>query len=440
MERKLVFIKYVSFNMLSMVGLSCYILADTLFIANGVGSIGLTALNLILPLYSIISGLGLLIGVGSATRFSILKVQQRDQEASAYFTTAMKLGFLISIPITILGFVFAKQIMYFMGADFEVIEIASTYLRTFILFTPFFIIQQIIVTFVRNDNNPRLASFAMLTGTLFNIVFDYILVFPCQLGMFGAALATGFSPIVALCICSLHVLWKQNHFHFTNVRLKIYYIWKIITIGISTFVTELSGGIIVFVFNMVILSIGGNIAVASYGIISNLALVVTALYTGIAQGIQPLLSQSHGQRNTELTHAYFGYAIVTSLIVSTMIYVCMLCFPQFIVAIFNSENNMTMAQIAQNGLPLYFAGFFFAGINMVMITFFASTEQMKKSFVLSILRGGVIIIPLVIGLSILFHLNGVWISFPISECFILIIAIQFYYRSHKTLYQKTSVN
>lgn len=388
MERKLVFIKYVSFNMLSMVGLSCYILADTLFIANGVGSIGLTALNLILPLYSIISGLGLLIGVGSATRFSILKVQQRDQEASAYFTTAMKLGFLISIPITILGFVFAKQIMYFMGADFEVIEIASTYLRTFILFTPFFIIQQIIVTFVRNDNNPRLASFAMLTGTLFNIVFDYILVFPCQLGMFGAALATGFSPIVALCICSLHVLWKQNHFHFTNVRLKIYYIWKIITIGISTFVTELSGGIIVFVFNMVILSIGGNIAVASYGIISNLALVVTALYTGIAQGIQPLLSQSHGQRNTELTHAYFGYAIVTSLIVSTMIYVCMLCFPQFIVAIFNSENNIIMAQIAQNGLPLYFAGFFFAGINMVMITFFASTEQMKKSFVLSNFKRG----------------------------------------------------
>lgn len=116
MERKLVFIKYVSFNMLSMVGLSCYILADTLFIANGVGSIGLTALNLILPLYSIISGLGLLIGVGSATRFSILKVQQRDQEASAYFTTAMKLGFLISIPITILGFVFAKSNLVFYGS------------------------------------------------------------------------------------------------------------------------------------------------------------------------------------------------------------------------------------------------------------------------------------------------------------------------------------
>lgn len=429
MERKFTFMKYVSFNMLSMVGLSCYILADTLFIANGVGSIGLTALNLIIPLYNIISGLGLLIGVGAATRFSILRVRSQDQEASAYFSTAIRTATMIAIPIVIFGFIYAPKIMHFMGADQEVMEIAVTYLRTFIIFTPFFIIQQIIVTFVRNDNNPRLASFAMLTGTMFNIVFDYILVFPCQLGMFGAALATGFSPIVTLLICGLHVVWKQNHFHYIRCSFQKSQLWQIVTIGLPAFITELSGGIIIFVFNIVILSIGGNIAVASYGIISNLALVVTALYTGIAQGVQPLISQSYGHNDHHLTVAYLRYALVTTLTVSVIVYGCILTLPNSIVAIFNSEGNILMAQIAQQGLPLYFFGFFFVGINMILISYFASIEKIKPSFMLSLLRGGIVIVPLVIILSNLFSLYGVWISFPISEASIMLLAFLFYQKS-----------
>ena len=93
----------------------------------------------------------------------------------------MKLALMISIPIAVMGFLFAENIMHFMGANQETIPIASAYLKAYIIFTPFFILQQIVVAFIRNDNNPRLASIAMLLGTLFNIVFDYILVFPCQL-------------------------------------------------------------------------------------------------------------------------------------------------------------------------------------------------------------------------------------------------------------------
>ena len=173
MKRQFIFLKYVSFNMLSMIGLSCYILADTLFIANGVGSMGLAALNLIIPLYNVITGIGLLIGVGSATHFSILKVQNKAKEASLYFSIAMKLALMISIPIAVMGFLFAENIMHFMGANQEIIPIASAYLKAYIIFTPFFILQQIVVAFIRNDNNPRLASIAMLLGTLFNICLLY---------------------------------------------------------------------------------------------------------------------------------------------------------------------------------------------------------------------------------------------------------------------------
>lgn len=423
MNAKKIFLKYVFFNILSMIGMSCYVLADTLFISNGVGLDGLTALNLTLPVYNLIFGIGALIGVGGATRFSILKTQEKDHDASAYFTHALIMTLIISIPFIVIGCFFSKDVVKILGANYEVVDIASLYLRTFIMFTPFFILEHIIVTFIRNDQNPKLASIAMLSATLFNILFDYILVYPCHLGMFGAALATGASPIIALSICSLHFIKKQNHFHVIKCQMKWEMIKNIIQIGIPSFITELSGGIIVFVFNMVIYDIGGNTAVASYGIISNLAIVVTSLYTGIAQGIQPLLSQSYAKDEYKKTQIYLKYAYMTSLIISLLIYICIILFPDTIVSIFNSENNQVMAKIAKEGLFLYFIGFFFVGLNMILTSYFASIEKTKPSFVVSLLRGGVLIIPLVIILAQILEIQGVWLSFPISELCILIIAL-----------------
>lgn len=424
------FIKYTSLSMLSMIGLSCYILADTLFIANGVGPLGLTALNLDLPIYNIIFGLGTMLGVGAATRFSILKSQDKHYEANQYFSQSLIVGLIISIPFMIIGIFFPATIVQLLGGNSEVLPIAVDYLRTFIIFTPFFIINQIMVTFVRNDHNPKLASIAMLMGTLFNIIFDYILVFPCQLGMFGAALATGFSPVVSLLICMFHFAKKRNNFTFVKTKLYYEHLYHFITIGIPSFVTELSGGVIIFIFNIVILNIGGNIAVASYGIVCNLALVVTSFYTGIAQGIQPLLSQCYGHHQNELIHTITRYAIVMSLIVSGIVYILIFMFPENIISLFNSENNIVMTEIAKNGLLYYFTGFFCVGINMIAVSYFASVEKVKPSFLISILRGGLLIIPIVLVTSQFFSLTGVWLAFPLTELIVLFIAFLLHNKYH----------
>jgi len=429
MSTKKLFLKYASLSMISMIGMSCYVLADTLFIANGVGPLGLTSLNLVLPVYNIIFGLGLLLGVGGATRFSILKSQGNVGEVHSYYTLAILLGLFISIPFIIVGCFFPEIIVTLMGGNQEVMEMASLYLRTFSIFTPFFILNYIIVTFVRNDHNPTLASVAMLSGTIFNIIFDYILIFPCHLGMFGAALATGCSPIISISICCFHFIQKKNHFHFIKPKLNFQHIRQIISIGIPSFVTELSSGVITFVFNMVILNIGGNIAVASYGIICNLAIVVISLFTGIGQGVQPLMSQSYGRHDEQSIHIYLRYALLTSLILACFIYMIIYLNPNSIISFFNNENNQMMAMIAKTGLILYFIGFFFAGFNIIFVSYFSSIEKVKQSFFLSLLRGGVVIIPLVIILSSLFQMNGVWLSFPISECFVFLVAICLYIHS-----------
>lgn len=422
------FFKYIFFNMLSMIGMSCYVLADTLFISNGVGLNGLAALNLTLPVYNLIFGLGALIGIGGATRFSILSVQDKDHEASAYFTYAFFMTLLVSVPFLIGGLFFSQEIVILLGANAQIVSIASLYLRTFIIFTPFFILEHMMIAFVRNDHNPKLASIAMLSATLFNIIFDYILVFPMNLGMFGAALATGVSPIIALSICSLHFIKKQNHFHFIQYSFHLAIIKNIIQIGIPSLISELSGGIIVLVFNQIIFSIGGNIALASYGVISNLSIVVTSLYGGISQGIQPLISQSYARKDHHQTHSYLKYAFVTSFVISLVIYIFILFYTSEIIALFNSEGDPVMINIAMNGLLIYFFGFFFAGMNMTIISYFAAIEEMKPSSLLSLLRGGIVIIPLVIVFAQFFLMNGVWLSFPVSELMIMIMAMSFLWK------------
>lgn len=428
-KTKLEFFKYVSFSMISMLGMSCYCLADTLFIANGVGLNGLTALNLVLPIYNVIFAIGLLLGVGGATRYAIARAQHKHHEASLYFTHALTAGIVISIPIMIIGFFYAYQVVELLGARLEIRDTAGIYLKSFIAFTPFFISQSIIVSFIRNDHNPRLASLAMLAGTLFNILFDYILVFPCKLGMMGAALATGCSPIITLLICSYHFLSHHNHFHIVKTSFLPKQLLSIIQIGLPSFITELSSGIIIYVFNSVALSIGGNIAVASYGVISNLAIVITSLYSGISQGIQPLLSHSFGAQKMSETKTYVRLAMMTSTVLSLIVFISTLLFPQTIIAFFNSESNAMMAHIAELGLPLYFVSYFFVGMNMIIISYFSSTDQVKPSSLLSILRGGVIVIPLVLILSYFFSMTGLWMSYPISECIILIIALYFLKKS-----------
>lgn len=417
------FIKYVSFNILSNIGMSCYILADTLFIANGVGLDGLTALNIVLPVYNLIFAVGLLLGIGGATEFSILRAQKNNKEASLYYTHAIIIGLLFSVFIMIPGFTNAKEIVTFLGADNDIISIAVTYLKSFILFTPFFILQQIIVTFVRNDDNPKLASIAMLTGTTFNIIFDYIFVFPMNLGMMGAALATGCSPIIALIICSLHFIQKKNNFHFIKNRLSFRYLKQIFKIGIPSFITELSSGIIIYAFNLIILSISGNIAVASYGILSNLAIVVAGLYNGISQGIQPLLSQSFGLKLKKEVKAYLKMAIITSLIISIFVLLSTILYPYTIVSWFNSENSQFMTDIAVHALPIYFFAFFFIGINMILVSYFSSITLVKPSSIISILRSGIILIPLVVIFAKVYGLIGVWISYPVSECIIMFLGL-----------------
>ena len=192
-----------------MVGISCYVLADTFFISLAEGANGITALNLVLPVYGVIYAIGAMIGIGSATRFS-LKKSLGENDSENYFTNSVVFTFIVGIIFLVLGRIFSRDILLSMGADETILAIGLDYLNIVVYFTPFFMLNFTFTAFVRNDGSPNTAMAATISSSLFNVLFDYILMFPLGMGMTGAALATGISPIVSIAICLSHFFSKNN--------------------------------------------------------------------------------------------------------------------------------------------------------------------------------------------------------------------------------------
>lgn len=409
------FFRYTSLNVLGMIGLSCYILADTFFVSQGIGTDGLTALNLAIPIYSFIHGSGLMIGMGGATKYSILKSQEHHQGANKIFTHVLCLAGCFALIFVLIGIFLSGTIISLFVDQGHVFDMSKTYLQVILLFAPAFLLNNVLLCFVRNDGAPQLSMAAMLGGSFSNIILDYIFIFPCQMGIFGAVFATGLAPIISMIILSSHFLCKHNQFYIQKCQIQLGRIVGILSTGIPSLVTEVSSGVVMIVFNAIILRLTGNVGVSAYGVVANLSLVIMAIYTGITQGIQPLMSRDYGLNDWGNIQRILKYALITMLVLSAVIYACIFLEADVITQIFNSENNAELQTIASQGLKLYFIACPFAGFNIIVAMYLTSIEHPYPAQMISILRGFIIIIPMAFLLSQIAQMNGVWCSFPISE-------------------------
>lgn len=324
-----------------------------------------------------------------------------------------------------------------LGADTSVLEMTTTYLRWLLLFAPAFVLNDILLCFVRNDGSPQLPMIAQLIGSFANILLDYIFIFPMGMGIFGAIFATGLSPVISIIIMFPHWGKKKNTFHFVKTKIRKYIIKQDLSLGFPSLITQLSSGIVMIAFNAIILKLAGNTGVAAYGVVANISLVIVAVYTGIAQGIQPLVSTFYGVGNNRQTKEALNYALVTMLSVSIIVYLLIFVFAEPITAVFNSENNLELQQISVTGLKLYFMSIPFVGYNIILATFFTSIEKALPAHILSILRGLVLIIPMAFLLSALWKMTGVWLTYPITEFLVALLGFAIYKHKNK---QKGTTN
>lgn len=412
---------YVVRNVIATMGMSLYVIIDTLFISIAAGALGLTTLNLVLPLFNVFNGVGLLLGVGGATIFSLNKVLHPERVKNLYsqlIIFAAGLGIILAILLN----VFATPVVNFLGADDQTRQMAIIYLRICAWSGPLYMCNYITINFVRNDGNPTLTMRATLTETLSVILIDWFFIFGCGLKMEGAALAVLFSPLISLIVLSHHRYFAKRQLQLHWSRPRLVNLGCSAKLGVAAALNELSTGVSIYFFNHVLLQLADNYAVAAYGVISNIAIVVLAIANGVALGVQPIASREYGQKHFASVRTALKTGMVITLLLATISFIILLVFKLPIISAFNTAHSVQLVHYARVELPIYFTSAFFSALNLLFILFLTATNAARASFTLSILRGYVILLPAILILAALVGINGVWAAVPVTEFLVCIIA------------------
>lgn len=415
------FFRYTSQNILAMIGISFYVLADAIFIAKYAGPDGLVALNLALPLFGIIEGLGAMVGTGFATVYAIDKASGHDSRP--HFLQAIFWCLVFGLPISIIGLTGYEKVITLLGAQGHLVQMGGSYARILMSMAPMFMFNFVMNAFARNDNAPSIAMVATLTGSIMNVILDYIFMFVLDWGFASAALATVLSPTISVCILCFHYFGKRNHvpmrFSVPDFRLFA----KSCALGLSSFMSHISSGITVFVFNTLILGLSGSIGVAAYSIIANIAYIPAAIYGGIADGAQPLLSECHGKDDPDGVRHILKLGMCMIGVLAFVIVLCCHVFVDPMVRIFNDENSLELATMARESVRLYSLGFVVSGLGMMFISFFSATDRPVPEILGSLSRGCVAIVLCAVLMARLFGMTGIWLSFPAAEAITVLLLV-----------------
>lgn len=293
-----------------------------------------------------------------------------------------------------------------------------------------FVMGSVLSPFVRADKAPKTAMTAVIAGGFTNIVLDYLFIFPFNMGLRGAAIATAISYTLSMFILTVHFFTKNNTLKFEKNFFKIKSVLRIAKCGVPSFFSEISTGLVIFIFNIQIMRLLGEDGVTAYSIISNTAITIIALFNGICQTIQPLVSVNIGAGERKRAESFRKIALITALILGVLSYIVCIVFPEEIVRIFVTPTD-TVLKIAVNSINLYAIAFIVTGINMVLGAYLQSIEEAKGAFMIALCRGLLLVSIAVIILPIFMGINGVWISVPAAEFCTLIIGVILTMKSNK---------
>lgn len=416
------FFKYLIPSISATLVTSIYVLADTIIIGKGIGADAVAALNLVLPLFTLFFGTGLLFGVGGSILMSIHKASQNVKAANGYFTTALFANLFMVIFYLTLGFCFFEPIAYALGSTKETIGLVREYGEMLVLGIPFFLFSTFLQAFIRNDKAPKLCMVAVVSGGVLNIILDYIFVYHIHMGMKGAALATVIGAITTCSILVMHFFSKSNTLRIHITSISLVYLVDIIKNGLASFLIEMASGIVTFFFNLQLLNYIGVIGVSVYSIISNTAIIVMSLGNGISQAAQPILSMNYGAGQKDRIQIVRRLGIMVASIVGGAFVLLGFLIPDAIVHIFVHPTS-EMMELAPTAIRIYFVSFIGCTLNMFFINYCQATVKPLQSLTICLLRGLILSVALVYLLPALFGYQGIWFVMPVTEFLTFIIAL-----------------
>lgn len=410
---------------------SIYILADTVMIGHGIGAVGIAALNILLPLYNTFFGVGMMCGVGGSVLFGVRKGQGNLREAREYFTMGLLMMLFIAILASLAGNLFFRPLLSFLGMTSSMEAHTVPYARILVTAAPMFALSSFLQVFVRNDDAPKLSMTGVIAGGVTNVILDYVYIFIMKWGMAGAVLATVTGTTLTVLILCTHFFSKENNLKLVK-NISFRKIGEILGNGMSSFILEVSNGIVTLLFNRQLLFYIGDIGVVVYGIISNTACVVISVSNGIAQTVQPILSANFGagKRGRVLEARRLG--LIAALSAGVVFAGSGYLFPVQLSHLF-LEPTEEILRMAVPAIHLYFASFLIGEWNILYGTYFQSVVRPGLSLLITLLRGVILNSILVFLLPALFGVDGIWITVTVSEFITALVTTYLILRERKEL-------
>lgn len=428
-DPKKLYKKYLIPSMGSALAVSIYSFVDTIAVGQSEGELGAAAMAVISPLYSFLVFLSVLCGIGGSVLLSASRGEGKPEKANAFFTTAVGMIALLTLIFWGLLLLFHDPIFLFFGADEIILEKVMEYAQWIIWFFPVFTAPVFIGSFLRNDGAPELDMTAVLIGGCVNMFGDWFFVFPLGMGMEGAAVATVLGT-------SLQVLIMCGHFFRKKCGLRLVKpenwrkgVRKICLIGVGAGILDLGTVFIAILMNNQIMRYGGPVELAVYGVAASISPLFQALFGGVGQTIQPLVSANCGAGKTERTRLFWRYGLVTSLVIGVLTSCLGEFFPVPIVRLFMDASPEALA-IAPGVFRPYFLLFVPLGVTVLATYYLQASLYGRMSMFIALLRSVFVSGLFICLLPLCWGLTGVWLALPVSELLVMLIAL-FYIRKRR---------
>lgn len=416
-------LRYAIPSVVSMWIFTIYTMVDGIFIGRYVGAMGLAGVNITMPLINLTFAIGIMIAVGSSTMIAIHYGEGELEKGNKIFTTAvyslLGCGILISTLITI----FMEPVINFLGGGGNLYPYVKDYLSVIILFCICYMTGYALEIYIKVDGNPVYPTLCVITGGVVNIVLDYVFVVIFHWGIKGAAFATGLSQVTTTSLLFYYIFFRTTKIKFTKIRYSIFNLFKIMKVGFAEFLAEVSTGISIFVFNLVILRELGEKGVSAFGIIGYISSFITMTMIGFNQGVQPILSFNLGARE----YKKISDIIKTSFIIlgglGIFFYGMINIFSKDIVSIF--LNDIEDIKLTQQALILYSFAYIICGFNIFSAGYFTAIDMVKISTIITMLRGVILLIFFIFLLPYILGVKGIWLTMFITESVTLVVSYIF---------------
>lgn len=416
----------VKFSVPAIVGMivnALYNVVDRIFVGQGVNTLALSGITIAFPIMNIILAFAMLVGIGATALISIRLGQGRKDEAEKILGNAVSLTIIVSVILTIICIIFLEPILVMFGGTGEVLAYGKEYMYIILIASTLGNLAFSINNIIRAEGNPKKAMITMLMGAIINTILNPLFIFGFGLGIKGSALATAISQTVS-------TIWVMSHFigpksksmlklRKDNLKPDLHIIRNTFAIGISPFAMQVAASIITVFLNKQLVHYGTEISIAVMGVINSIVMLILMPIFGINQGVQPIIGYNYGAKQFKRVKEALKLSIISATIISTLGYVLIAIFPEFIMSMFADKTNTAILSefLSEGtfGLRVYLCMLPIVGFQIVSSNYFQSVGKAGYSIFLSLSRQVIILLPLLYILPKTIGFNGIFIAGPTSD-------------------------